>query len=197
MAGQPPAFLARSGLSGVGGLDFGQFVKIKNAFFDRDAVLKALERGQLRALSKIGAFVRRRAQTSIRYGKKSSPPGKPPTGHKGVYTRPRKVGKTGLVVRQPVSPLRDLIWFAYDPATKSVVIGPILFVGARKQNPPAPKLLEFGGMVSRRTNDGKVRTFRYRGNPFMRPALAAERGKSIEIFKNIMAGGTGPRFGKE
>ncbi len=187
MAGNPPAIRARSGLTKVGGLDFGLSVRIKDAFFDRDKVIKAVEKGKLRALSKIGAYVRRRAQTSIRYRKKSSPPGKPPSGHKsGAYTRPKLNKKTGVTTRQQVSPLRDLIWFAYDADTSSVVVGPILFKGATKQDPPAPELLEHGGEVTRRTRKGVTRTYKYRGNPFMGPALAAELPRARQQFKDFI-----------
>jgi hypothetical protein len=93
----------------------------KQNFFDRKAVLSRLDKGVKQALSKFGAFVRRRAQTSIRKRKGVSAPGSPPSSHVGT--------------------LKKLIFFSYDPGRKSVVIGPVLKSGSSD----APKLLEHGG----------------------------------------------------
>lgn len=94
---------------------------IKRNFFDRDAVTKSMDKATKKALSKFGAFVRRRAQSSIRTRKKISEPGSPPSGHAGN--------------------LKRLIYFSYDPQQKSVVTGPTPFgVGE------APRLLEMGGV---------------------------------------------------
>lgn len=56
----------------------------KGNFFDRKAVLAAVDKATLRVLSKFGAFVRRRAKSSIRKRKKASPPGQPPSSHSGL-----------------------------------------------------------------------------------------------------------------
>lgn len=128
-------------------LDFASF---KVDFFDTAKVMKRVAAGRRRVLSKIGAFVRQRAKTSIRKRKKSSPPGQPPSSHAGQLR---------------------LIFFAYDHNAESVVVGPIAFA-ARGGGGIVPKLLEFGGEVQR----GKKRVM-YRGNPFMRPAMDAELPK--------------------
>lgn len=128
-------------------LDFASF---KVDFFDTSRVMKRVAAGKRRVLSKIGAFVRQRAKTSIRKRKKSSPPGQPPSSHAGQLR---------------------LIFFAYDHRSESVVVGPIAF-GARGGAGIVPRLLEFGGEVIR----GGKRLV-YRGNPFMRPAMEAELPK--------------------
>lgn len=155
-----------------------------------------MDRARVRALSKIGAFIRRSARSSIRkVGKKGTPsnPGQPPKS------------RTGL--------LRDFIQFAYDPATKSVVVGP------EKLNRPsfAPPTLEYGGSytvtetqvpewtdyaqakpnpsevwvrVNPRRAKGNVRkrTVTQAPRPYMMPALQRERdnGKLIEQWKNVL-----------
>ena len=76
----------------------------KGLFFDRQPVLNAVSRSERRVLSKFGAFVRRGARSSIRKRKSVSEPGSPPSSHTGL--------------------LRKMIFFVYEPARASVVIGP-------------------------------------------------------------------------
>lgn len=124
-------------------------MRLKFAFFDTAKVQRAVDRATRQALSKGGAFVRQRAKTSIRRRKKISEPGKPPSSHAGL--------------------LRQLIYFGFDFARTSVVIGPLPHRQGR-----APELLEFGGRAVRKTHTGKPRVLTYRPRPFMGPALDAE-----------------------
>lgn len=163
----------------------GAFGVALSGFFDRAAVLSAVSAAERRVLAKFGAFVRRRAKSSIRKRKRSAPPGSPPSSHRGD--------------------LRRLIFFGLDPVSRSVVVGPVVFDKARPQTPGAPEALEHAGAVTRRVRvplpvgrkatarqaaafkrllqAGRVPrpsvqyrtvTLHYRGNPFMAPALAAE-----------------------
>lgn len=127
-------------------------------FFDKAAVTSAIDAGKRRALAKAGAFVRRRARSSIRKRKAVSAPGQPPSSHSGE--------------------LRKLLFFAYDPASQSVVVGPAKF-----RRGEAPPLLEYGGTVVRRTKAG-ASAHRYRARPFMGPALAADLPKISEQFRD-------------
>lgn len=129
---------------------------VKAGFFDSVKVRSMVGTAARRVLSKFGAFVRQRARSSIRSRKKPSLPGMPPSSHEGS--------------------LKRLIFFAYDPAARSVVVGPTKF-GAGE----APGLLERGGRVGRK---GKVQ--RYKGNPFMAPAAAAELPKFRESLRNMV-----------
>ena len=106
----------------------------KAGFFDRQAVIAAVGRANVLALSKAGAYIRRSAKGLIRSGGKKgkvSLPGEPPRSHVGS--------------------LRDLIFFSWDARTRSVVVGPALF----KQSPDAaspvsgtvPSVLEHGGQI--------------------------------------------------
>lgn len=137
---------------------FGFKFNAKNLFFDRKRVIDAFgAKGQaaMKKLSRIGAFVRQTARTSMRPGGKkgkTSPPGTPPRTHVGT--------------------LKKLLYFAYDQSAHSVVIGPQLF-----KKGGVPGLLEFGGSVRRKVGKGRFKTLRYRGNPYMAPALQKEIAK--------------------
>lgn len=124
-------------------------------FFDRDQVLRAMHREEAKLLSKAGAFVRRRARSSIRKRKKISAPGKPPSSHTGQY--------------------KKSILFGYDRARRSVVIGPSASFGGSE----VPELLEFGGTAKRRGE-----RVRYLARPTMGPALEAESPNFPKLFKD-------------
>lgn len=144
--------------------------RIKEMFLDRDQVINAVSKARRAALAKFGAFVRRTAQRSIRRGRGSSPPGQPPTSHAGT--------------------LRRLIFFGYDQAAESVVVGPVQFGEGT-----APSALEYGGesMVTtggrglvkqgRKVRERK-RLVSYKPRPFMVPALDENIPKFPGLFDN-------------
>lgn len=132
-------------------------------FFDKSAVIDKLSAAKRASLSKAGAFVRRTAKGLIRSGKKpQKTPGKPPKSHLGL--------------------LKELIFFAYDFAKESVVIGPTLSNSGRRRvrrgRASPPELLEFGGQSV--TDKGKPAT--YRKFPYMAPALEKEKDKFADLF---------------
>lgn len=135
---------------------------MKSFFFDRDAIVSKIGPAARRALAKFGAFVRRRAKSSLRYGKGVSKPGRPP------------------IVHGTKSPLRELIYFSYDPVRKSVVIGPAM--GGKKND--APDVLEHGGTAVIAI-DGRKR-IHIQPRPFMEPAFEEELGKVNGNFLNIL-----------
>lgn len=107
---------------------------VTNAFFDSKRVLRAVSVAERKTLSRAGAFVRRRAQSSIGNKVKRTttprPPGSPPRNRTGK--------------------LKRSIYFAYDFTTRSVWVGPILFPrgqgrGAMLLTRTVPESLEFGG----------------------------------------------------
>lgn len=75
------------------------------AFFDSPKVIAATTEAERKVLSKAGAFVQRRARTSIRRRKSASQPGSPPSAHG--------------------DDLKTRIEFDYDFKTKGVVVGPV------------------------------------------------------------------------
>lgn len=161
--------------------------KVTKLFFDKPAILKAIDRAAIRVLSKFGAFIRTAAKSSIRKRKKVSPPGFPPSSHEGS--------------------LKRLIFFSYDKEKKSVVIGPVPF-GAKGGQ--VPELLEYGGtrripkgtlvVVDAGVGRGKGgrfisgkqfvesdgRTVKYEPRSFMGPALKQEAPKFAGLWANAI-----------
>lgn len=134
--------------------------KVRGLFFDSEKVLRAVDAGTRKALSRFGAFVRTRARSSMRKRKNGhSRPGQPPF-----------VKEKGL--------LKKLLFFSYDPQTKSVVVGP-----ARINKSTVPAVHEFGG----RLKVGR-KAVRYRPRPFMGPALKAELPKFADQFRGVVGG---------
>ena len=107
----------------------------KAGFFDREAVQHAMDRRAAAVLGGLGAFVRQRAQSSIRTPgarKKASSPGKPPYNQTGV--------------------LRQSILFWYDAAGQTVTIGPVALNRSTPrwvvgESRPTPAVLEHGGTL--------------------------------------------------
>jgi len=145
-------------------------MRIKDMFFDRAAVVRAVDGAKRKVLSKAGAFIRTAARTSIRKRKGSAPAGKPPHSHEGS--------------------LRRLILFGYDKAADSVVVGP---VGFKKS--VAPNVLEYGGdtVVLRRVGGrgGKLTSQKVKiaARPYMAPALEQERPKLPLLWRNSIRKG--------
>lgn len=134
------------------------FARIREAFFDSPKVLRSIKREKRRMLSKLGAFTRRTARSSMRKRKKPAPADQPPSVHEGSYKR--------------------LTYFAWDQATESVVIGAIPFKGSSMM----PELTEHGGEVAVRTKRGTIQQ-QYRPHPAMRLAMAKELPKFASMFK--------------
>ena len=136
----------------------------KGMFFDAPKVVRAVDKATRRVLSKFGAYVRTSARSSIRKRKKPSRPGSPPSSHTGL--------------------LKRFIYFGYDPAKCSVVIGP-----ARLNSKPgaAPEALEYGGttkFTTRRRGRKVAVSAKIADRPFMRPALKKELPKLPAMWAN-------------
>jgi len=97
-----------------------------------------------------GALIRTIARRSIRKRKRPSMPGESPTN------------QTGL--------LKRFLFYSWDGATQSVVIGPEKLPGARGE---APKVLEYG-----KAN--------FAARPFMRPSLDAAMAKLPELWNGAI-----------
>jgi hypothetical protein len=111
---------------------------VSDFFFDRAKVERMVDAKTRKALGYIGGLVRKVAQRSMRKRKKVSSPGNPPSAHEGG--------------------LRRNIYYAYDPTSSSVVIGPtpynmksyVVEGGGKGRNfikGAVPNILEKGGMV--------------------------------------------------
>ena len=155
--------------------------KAKNLFFDRAFVIERIDAASRKAMSRGGAIVMRSARKSIRDGivlargrvkegeqrkvvdRRTSKPGDPP------------YSQTGL--------LRDNILFAFDPGSRSVVVGPARL----GRSTGAPETLEFGGttVVERRRNGRREKsTARIAARPYMAPALARSASQLPEQLRN-------------
>lgn len=106
---------------------------VKEAFFDRHAVIEAIDAKTRAALIRFGSFTMQEARQSIRSRKKASAVGQPPSSHTGL--------------------LKHNIFFAFDATAKSVMIGPVLLPrtvigkdeGVRLHGATVPSILEHGG----------------------------------------------------
>lgn len=157
---------------------------IKDRFFDREKVVQQIGRANVRKLSKIGAFVRRRARTSLRRGPRRrikgrtvpSAPGSPPR----VWSR------------DSFATLKNIL-FGLSRDGNAVLIGPRKVPSSKLSGSSAqtvPELLEHGGSaqvaVDADTGDALgftpkqairgvvMRKALYQPRPFMGPALRAE-----------------------
>jgi hypothetical protein len=144
---------------------------LKAFFFDREAIASKLDPAIRKALSRFGAFVRQRDKSSIKYGTKSASPGQPPVAHRSKsFTKVKKNKKTGVSKNQQLSPLRELIFFAYEPDKKTVLIGPI--VGG-PQTPGILQTIEEGGHG-------------HAAHPHTGTAFQAELGGAAGNFKDLI-----------
>lgn len=166
-------------------------VRMKDAFFDKKAVIDAIGRARATVLSKFGAKVRKRAQASLVYTKdgKPAPPGGPPFARRSrqITRKSRKTGqavlskKTGQALKRNVSFLREFTYFAFDGRTASVVIGPERLNST--VDPRALAALEFGG-PSTAIDKGRRVPISVRPHPFMGPALQAEAPGFPGVWKD-------------
>jgi hypothetical protein len=138
----------------------GDVESLKRGFFDRRRVIDATVAAERRVLSRFGAFVRQRDRTSQRRGKGVSAPGRPPAAHLGL--------------------VRDLTFFAYDEANRSVVEGP-----AKLNRPSADALvrLEEGGETTRLRHGKEARAF-YRPRPHAKPAFDEELKRMPPLWRD-------------
>ncbi len=138
-------------------------LKFRGLFFDQAKVLRKADQATRKVLSRFGAFVRQTAKGSIRKRKKPSAPGSPPSSHSGL--------------------LKRLIFFGYEPARRSVVIGPAAFFNNVRRKSEAPRLLEHGGSAFIRYR-GQRKRARYRERPFMGPAFEKEQSQLPALWRN-------------
>lgn len=162
----------------------------KSGFFDREKVVKAVDRKTRNVLAKFGAYVRIAAKHSIRPVSKAklrkmgelrraasqtrSPVKRRRLQQELEQLRRETASAPGEPPKSITGLLRNHIYFVYEPVEKSVIIGP-----ARLNTPsPAPGVLEHGGTVNFR---GRVVTIEPR--PYMQPALVRELPKLPAMWK--------------
>jgi hypothetical protein len=133
---------------------------MKAFFFDRASVTDMVDKSAKKGLGYFGGVVRKIAKRSIVEAKNwfdHSRAGNPPKSHVGT--------------------LKRMIYYAWDPDHRSVVIGPELF----SPMSGAPENLEHGGTAFIRR---KKRVVRIAKRPFMQPAF----DKEVEKLPDYIAG---------
>ena len=135
---------------------------MKRAKFDADKVRRRMDKNTLRAMDRTGGTLRKYMQYSMKdRATMVSPPGSPP------YARKHKL-------------LKRLIYYHYDTRTKRLVVGPILYQGAKTLG--LPKLMEKGGSIQEVQDSGRVVIRQYEPRPYAGPALTANMGKIAGFY---------------
>lgn len=163
--------------------------QFKRTFFDARRVTDPAERVIKTKLSRFGAFTRRTAKTSIKKAPKVDASGKIKRGRK----------KKGVEYRDAVSKPGDppfghgqqlykkFIYFGYDAAKQTVIIGPALF---KRQGPYiVPEIIEKGGDVLIVRPGRRPRPARFRARPAMQLAHDAELPKFMVGLKDSIKPG--------
>lgn len=127
---------------------FGVKFDVKDYFFDREEVIKRIGRVNAKRLLRAGAFIGKRARTSIKRRKRSSPAGSPPFAHS----------------THPTRTLKNIQWWNIYASGEAVTVGPVKLPNSKSswldlRGNTAPALHEFG-------SDVLVTEERYRGSPF-------------------------------
>lgn len=144
----------------------------KRSFFDREKVVREIDRYTLKSLRHAGGYLRRVARNSIKKGKPGavSSPGDPPRSHTGL--------------------LKDKIFFV---AVKEAAQRPRVIVGPVKLNTPtnAPNILEYGGTTTIVRRDPKTkevtrRKVRIEARPYMGPALEKAKSQIPSLFRRTV-----------
>lgn len=158
----------------------------KAGFFDRAKVMNALSKAERKVFSKAGAYVRQRAKSSLRYRRRPSAAGTPPSVHRS-FMRKRTNKRTGATISRPASPLKELIYFSWDHFTRTTVIGPIVFNSKTGlSGPRVLRTLEYGGPSTVVRHRGRTVRVTIKARPFMRPALAAELPNIPRLWRDAL-----------
>lgn len=153
------------------------FAATTKHFFDKHGITEKMDRKTRRVLSSTGAYSRTVMKNGMKSADGPAPPGAYPHSHQGD--------------------LKRLIYFGYDDATKSVVVGPTAF--RRRENTldgglTVPQLINDGGTVYRQTFVGPRRhrrpagvrlRFSYQARPFVpltAPIAAKKLAENMEKF---------------
>jgi hypothetical protein len=141
----------------------------QKGFFDRKAVIDALGPAKAKNLQANTALVKKIMQQSMRYRKKASAAGTPPSAH-----------KTG---RGPK--LRKFLFNSWDASTGSAVVGPEKLTGAPGD---APRLQNEGGTIQRRVivrKPGKKAKSRAQAEAYRRGIQSGRIPKPPRVTKTI------------
>lgn len=143
-------------------MSYGNIIRrVRVDFRETKALLARLDMLARKALVAQGSYIRNVAKKSMGDSPRPSPPGKPP----------RRI--TGL--------LANFLFWSYDPAAASVVVGP----AAIKPNAIVPRILEEGGDEMAHVKVGTAwqdKTVHIAARPYMAPALAISQERLPEFW---------------
>lgn len=153
----------------------GQFSKRSSratftGFFDREAVIRRLERKELMVLSRTGGYARKTARNMMKAGG---------FGAKAKYSKP------GEPPRYHTRKLKDMIFYALERNKDSVVIGPVSFksqaalaMGAKS----GAQILEEGGLIylPRQRQTGKIEA-----RPYMAPTMKVAQVEFLKLMEKV------------
>jgi hypothetical protein len=197
-------------------------IKVTKLFFDAPAVLRAVDRARRKVLQEQGKFLRTRARSIIRPARQKSPT-EMTDDELRAYTaeaarakarglkkprRPRANSKPGEPPRSHTGLLK-MIYYSYDPVTKSVVVGPVKLNAKGKSSGTIPETLEYSGASEvqevqvygtwqrarrpARCRAAKLplrkRRIPIKPRPFMSKAYALERAALPAMWRDSVKGG--------
>jgi hypothetical protein len=173
--------------TGGAGIGFGFSLETwKSGFFDRPGVIAAINKTTHRYLNRFGYEVAREAKRLMVDAPPGvySPPGFAPFAHSGL--------------------LRKMIYWAFDVATRSLVVGPSALKDhyTPYTNFMVPELLEYGGTAIRKGRGGfmwqkygqAIPIYHYEPRPYMGPALTYVWARNDLIWDRAISADL-PNFG--
>lgn len=156
----------------------------QGVFFDSPLIRRLTDQGVIKPLGRCGAFVRTAAKSSIRYTTKQAPAAKgaPPLARRSErFLRTTRDRKTGVEKTRATSPLKELMRFAYDVRSKSMIVGPEDYRASAAKYKVAAALEDGSNVTIRRR--GEMRRVRINPHPYMKPALKKTAPKFAGTFK--------------
>ncbi len=181
-------------------------LKILENFFDRPAVIAAIDKASLDSLRKAGGALRLTAQRSMKptpvrrraereqKARLAGSPLKAQTARQAKRLSDKyQHAPPGSPPRYNIGTLRDLLFFSWDPATRSLVVGPVGFARSK-----VPEVLEQGGPImvtvaTKRVPGQPLKRVRKQvqiaARPYMSPALAKNVQKIPEFWRNSVSKG--------
>ena len=135
-----------------------------HTFFYNKKVLRLLDKKTHSVFRRFGGYVRTVAKNSIKpVGKKGTPskPGQPPKSRKGL--------------------LKNFIFYGFDLAKRSVIIGPQKIHGLKGK---APNVLEYGGNARNKSQKGHITNAKVSARPYMGPAFEKGKKKLSSLWAN-------------
>lgn len=173
-------------------------ISAKSLFFDRKEVVEAVGRSRVKILSKAGGLVRKSAKEILVFKPSVRKPrrvkdAKVNRANELAYRQAKKASASppGAVpfVRRRQYPNLSSVVYAYDPGSRSVVVGPIER-RSRSMQRTAPDVHERGGSVRINVTgrDGKVRpmTANYPKRPLIGPAFERVKNQMPGVMSNAI-----------